>query len=164
MKTLFRKGIYIIGFREIVLILCIVLHLAAVKTMACPLQLPTSTISIKGKALTVTIASTPAARKCGLSNRSELPEHHGMLFIYPNIRNRIFWMKDTFIPLSIAFLDKSGRIIKIEKMTPMQTEERYHSSQPVKYAIEVNQGWFGTHEIEVGDTVEMKLPIVINIK
>jgi uncharacterized membrane protein (UPF0127 family) len=73
-------------------------------------------------------------------------------------------MKDTFIPLSIAFLDESGRIIKIEKMTPMQTEERYHSSQPVKYAIEVNQGWFGTHEIEVGDTVEMKLPIVINIE
>ena len=152
------------GFKEIVLILCIVMLSVSSMTIACPLQLPTSTISIKGNALAVEIASTPAARSCGLSNRSELPMNHGMLFIYPNIRNRTFWMKDTFIPLSIAFLHESGRIIKIEKMTPMQTEERYHSSQPVKYAIEVNQGWFGTHAIEVGDTVEMKLPIVINIE
>ena len=87
-----------------------------------------------------------------------------MLFIFPNLRNRKFWMKDTYILLSVAFLDESGRIINIQKMTPMQTEKHYHSSQPVKYVLEVIQGWFDTHEIEAGDTVEMKLPIVINIQ
>ena len=73
-------------------------------------------------------------------------------------------MKDTYIPLSVAFLDDSGKIISLQNMTPMQTEKRYYSSQPVKYVLEVNKGWFDTHEIEIGDTVEMKLPVVINIR
>ena len=138
--------------------------IVSVDTIACPFQLPTSTISIKGYNLTVEIASTPTARNCGLSNRFTLPKNRGMLFIYPNLRNRTFWMKDTYIPLSIAFLDESGRIINLQNMTPMQTEKRYYSSRPVKYALEVNQGWFDTHGIEIGDTVEMKLPIEINIR
>jgi uncharacterized membrane protein (UPF0127 family) len=162
--TLLRNWRYIIGFREIVIVLSFVLVIASVKTIACPLQLPTSTISIKGYTLTVEIASTPAARTCGLSNRFELPENHGMLFIYPNLRDRTFWMKDTYIPLSIAFLDESGRIINLQNMTPMQTDKRYYSSRPAKYAIEVNQGWYDAHEIVIGDTVEMKLPMVINIQ
>ena len=49
-------------------------------------------------------------------------------------------------------------------MAPMQTDELYYSSQPVKYALEVNQGWFDAHEIEIGDTVEMKLPLVLDIR
>ena len=73
-------------------------------------------------------------------------------------------MKDTYIPLSVAFLDDSGKIINLQNMTPMQTEIIYYSSQPVKYALEVNQGWFDTHEIEIGDTVEMKLPKEIDIR
>mgnify|MGYP003565007906 CR=1 FL=1 len=73
-------------------------------------------------------------------------------------------MKDTNIPLSIAFLDESGRIVNVQNMTPMQTEKRYYSSRPVKYALEVNQGWFDTLEIVIGDTVEMKLPIVFDIQ
>ena len=162
--TLLRNWRYIIGFRKIALVLSFVLIIASVKTIACPLQLPTSTISIKGYTLTVELATTPTARNCGLSNRLELPENHGMLFIYPNLRDRTFWMKDNYIPLSIAFLDESGRIINLQNMTPMQTEKRYYSSQPVKYALEVNQGWYDAHEIEIGDTVEMKLPIVINIQ
>ncbi len=73
-------------------------------------------------------------------------------------------MKNTFIPLSIAFLDDSGRIISIQSMTPIQTDEHYRSPQPVRYALEVNQGWFDTRGIQVGDVVEMKLPVVIDIK
>ena len=159
-----RNRRYIIGFREIVLVLSLLLVILAVKTIACPLQLPASTISIKGYTLTVELSTTPAARKCGLSNRFELPKNHGMLFIFPNLRNRTLWMKDTYIPLSVAFLDDSGKIISLQNMTPMQTEKRYYSSQPVKYVLEVNKGWFDTHEIEIGDTVEMKLPVVINIR
>jgi len=144
--------------------LSFILVILSVKTIACPLQLPTSTISIKGYTLTVELAITPTARNCGLSNRFKLPKNHGMLFIYPNLRNRTFWMKDTYIPLSVAFLDDSGKIINLQNMTPMETEKLYYSFQPVKYALEVNQGWFDTHEIEIGDTVEMKLPIEINIR
>ena len=73
-------------------------------------------------------------------------------------------MKDTHIPLSIAFLDDSGLILSIHHMAPMQTDERYRSLQPVRYALEVNQGWFAEHGISVGDMLEMKLPVVIEIR
>ena len=73
-------------------------------------------------------------------------------------------MKDTHIPLSIAFLDDSGQILSIHHMAPMQTAERYRSLQPVRYALEVNQGWFAENGIGVGDIVEMKLPVVIEIR
>ena len=73
-------------------------------------------------------------------------------------------MKDTRIPLSIAFLDDSGQILSIHQMAAMQTNERYRSLQPVRYALEVNQGWFTDRRIGVGDMVEMKLPVVIEIR
>jgi len=130
-------------------------------TRACPIELPTSTLTIKGYNLAVELATTPAARKCGLSKRSKLSHNHGMLFIYPTSRPRTFWMKNTHIPLSIAFLDDFGKIINIQKMEPLQIDKRYHSIQPVRYALEVNQGWFKKNDVKVVDTVEMQLPIVI---
>jgi uncharacterized membrane protein (UPF0127 family) len=131
--------------------------------MACPFELPATTISINGYTLSVELATIPSARHCGLSNREELPINQGMLFIYPTDRPLTFWMKDTHIPLSLAFLDESGKIINMHNMFPNQTDEHYTSSQPAKYALEVNQGWFQAHGIEIGDTVEMKLPLVIDI-
>jgi hypothetical protein len=91
-----------------------------------------------------------------LSKRAALDDNHGMLFVYPRSDLRIFWMKDTWIPLSIAFLDGSGNIINIEIMSPDQTEKKYHSRLPALYALEVNQGWFKLHGINAGDRVEMK--------
>jgi hypothetical protein len=73
-------------------------------------------------------------------------------------------MKDTKIPLSIAFLDDSGQIFSIQDMTPMQTDKTYPSSRPAGYALEVNQDWFGNNGIKVGDVVEMKLPIVLDVR
>jgi hypothetical protein len=144
--------------------LLFILFASSGKTLACPLELPTATISIKGYTLTAELATTPAARSCGLSHRDELPKNHGILFIYPDLRPRSFWMKDTKIPLSIAFLDDSGQIFSIQNMTPMQTDKRYPSSRPAGYALEVNKGWFGKNGIDVGDVVEMKLPVVLNIR
>ena len=146
------------------IVLSIILILISVKTLACPLELPAATIAIKGHTLAVELATTPKARACGLSNRVKLPENRGMLFIYATPGPRTFWMKDTHIPLSIAFLDDSGLISSIQDMTPMQTDERYRSLQPVRYALEVNQGWCAEHGIGVGDLVEMKLPLVIEIR
>ena len=144
--------------------LSFILIFISVETLACPFELPAATISIKGHALEVELATTTEARICGLSHRDKLPENNGMLFIYPTLGPRTFWMKDTHIPLSIAFFDDSGRILSIQHMTPIQTAERYHSLEPVRYALEVNQGWFAEHGIGVGDIVEMKLPVVIEIR
>ena len=87
-----------------------------------------------------------------------------MLFIFPDSRPRSFWMKDTFIPLSIAYLDHSGQIMSILDMEPMQIRLRYQSVQPADYALEVNQGWFRAHGVEIGDIVEMNLPLVLNVR
>ena len=144
--------------------LIFILVLISAKAIACPLELPTATISVEGHTLKVELATTPKARICGLSNRFQLSDDHGMLFIYPTPGPRSFWMKDTIIPLSIAFLDDSGRILSIQQMRPMQTDKRYRSLQPVRYALEVNQGWFADHGIGVGDIVEMRLPVVIEIR
>jgi uncharacterized membrane protein (UPF0127 family) len=73
-------------------------------------------------------------------------------------------MKDTSIPLSIAFIDDAGRILSIQKMAPFQTEARYRSPGPVRYALEVNQGWFENHGVSIGDTVGMELPGSLDIR
>jgi len=164
MSTSSIHNFYLIRSSGICIALSFILIFISAKTLACPFDLPAATISIKGHTLAVALATTPKARVCGLSNRVKLPANHGMLFIYPALGPRTFWMKDTHIPLSIAFLDDSGLILSIHHMTPMQTAERYRSLQPVRYALEVNQSWFAENGIGVGDIVEMKLPVVIEIR
>ena len=73
-------------------------------------------------------------------------------------------MKDTHIPLSIAFIDEFGKIINIQRMKPDQISERYYSLKPFRYVLEVNQGWYKKHSIEAGDVVEIKLPDIFNIR
>ena len=147
-----------------VFILSVIFAVNSTGITACPIELPTTVISINGHELTVELATTPAQRGCGLSHREELPPNHGMLFIFPDNRPRNFWMKDTFIPLSIAYLSASGRILNIQKMVPMQIDPRYPSVQPASYALEVNQGWFEANGVAVGDVVEMELPLVLDIR
>jgi uncharacterized membrane protein (UPF0127 family) len=131
---------------------------------ACPLLLPTTSITVKGAHLTLEIAATPEARKCGLSSRSELPPDNGMLFVLPESMPFAVWMKDTRLPLSVAFLDAAGRILTIEQMDPLRTDVIYESLQPVRYAIEVNKGWFNEHAIRVGDVIGLSLPAGINAR
>ena len=149
--------LYILG-------LIVMLSTPSEKTTACPLELPTATILINGHSLVIELAATPTARVCGLSQRSELPPDRGMLFIFPDSRPRSFWMKDTYIPLSLAYLDDSGRILSIQDMTPLQVDKHYLSEQPASYALEVNRGWFDRNGIEVGDIVEISLPLVLQIR
>jgi len=133
-------------------------------TPACPYELPASVVSINGQDLFVELAYTPDTRSCGLSNRYTLGENNGMLFLFPNTDKRTFWMKNTHIPLSIAFMDDAGRIVMIHQMEADQTSTTYHSFQPARYALEVNQGWFILHGIKPGDRVEMVLPTVLNVR
>ncbi len=104
--------------------------------------------------LTVELARTPAERRRGLMFREELPENRGMLFVFPNDTQAGFWMKDTLIPLSIAFIAADGAIVDIQRMEPLSLE--LHSPGALyRYALEVNQGWFQEHGFGPGDGVEI---------
>jgi len=109
-------------------------------------------ILVNDLTLQVEIATTHEERLLGLMHRKDLPENKGMLFVYPSERIIKLWMKDTLIPLSVAFLDKNKKIINIEKMEPNQTKVIYKSKDLALYAVEVNQGWFKTNKIFVGDS------------
>jgi len=115
--------------------------------------LPTRTLTIGGHRLTVEIAATPEQRATGLMNRFSLPTDHGMLFVFEAPQPLSFWMKDTYVPLSIAFVDTRGRIVNIEDMRP-QDESPHFSKGLALYAIEMRQGWFAAKGIGAGDLVE----------
>ena len=91
----------------------------------------------------------------GLMGRTALAEDAGMLFVYPEERELSFWMRDTLIPLSIAFMDSGGCIVDIQDMKP-QTGD-YPSAKPAQYALEVNKGFFDERGVEVGDRA--RLPV-----
>ena len=97
------------------------------------------------------VAQTAAERARGLMYREELGENEGMLFVFQDVAERAFWMRDTFIPLDIAYMDPSFRIIDIKPMEP-ESEALVESSGPAQYALEVNRGWFAEHGVEVGAT------------
>lgn len=115
--------------------------------------LPTTALSINGHKITAEVASTLETRATGLMNRFSLKPDTGMLFVFERPEPLAFWMKNTFIPLSIAFLDGEGRILNIEDMAP-QTETSHWSKGPALYALEMRKGWFGERGIRPGDRVE----------
>jgi uncharacterized membrane protein (UPF0127 family) len=102
----------------------------------------------------VEIAATDAERETGLMGRTSLPEDAGMLFVFDQDQQLAFWMKDTLIPLSIAYIDGGGRIVDIQDMQPLD-ETPHPSAAPARYALEVNQGFFKERGVEVGDRVEL---------
>ena len=92
----------------------------------------------------------------GLMGRTALAEDAGMLFVYPEERELSFWMKDTLIPLSIAFMDDEGRIVDIQDMKPLDDDPpHYVSAEPARYALEVNKGFFEEQGVEVGDRANL---------
>jgi uncharacterized membrane protein (UPF0127 family) len=109
-------------------------------------------IEIQQHVLDVEIADTPAERERGLMGRRELPDGTGMLFIYPEPDILNFWMKNTLIPLSIAFFDEDRVLINILDMDLPKEDPLpiYSSDGPAKYALEVRQGWFDERNIGPG--------------
>ncbi len=103
------------------------------------------------------LASTREQRRVGLMWREDLPQDHGMLFVFPGEQNRGFWMQNTPLPLSIAYLDADRRILNILDMEPFDTSS-YYSAGPAQYALEVHQGWFDEQGIEAGDVTVFELP------
>lgn len=143
------------GFSKMVLGAVLIVTGLSPALHACPLELPTAIVSVNGHQLVVEVALTPQAHACGLSHRFHLDENRGMLFVFSQPGLKTFWMKNTYIPLSIAFLDAAGKIINIEAMQPDQTEVLYRSLLPAAYALEVNQGWFQLRGIRAGDRIDL---------
>ena len=107
---------------------------------------------IRDRKIYLEVAADPAGRSAGLMFRDSLGKDHGMLFIFPRQEEVSFWMKNTYIPLDIAFIDASGEIVRTAEMKPLD-ETSVPSTQPVKYALEVNAGYFERHSIGPGDRV-----------
>jgi uncharacterized membrane protein (UPF0127 family) len=95
------------------------------------------------------VASTPAQRATGLMWRTEMPQHEGMLFVFDQPSVQCFWMMNTLIPLSAAFVDDDGTIANIADMKPHSTES-HCSARPVRYVLEMNQGWFARKGLQAG--------------
>ena len=104
------------------------------------------------KEIRVEVAKTPEERSRGLMGRKHLGKDEGMLFIFETEDTHEFWMKDTLLPLSIAFIDKDNRIVWMTEMKPL-TLDSHVPPRPVLYALEMNKGWFSSHGIKVGDQI-----------
>ena len=122
------------------------------------------TIKVGDKSLKVSLAITPEQQKRGLMNIQGmpprvLPEDQGMLFVYRREEMISFWMKNTTIPLSIAFIDKKGVIKEIKDMEP-GSRASVRPERPAQYALEVNRGWFTKNNVRVGDKLKLDFPRV----
>lgn len=95
------------------------------------------------------VAADSQNRQIGLMNRKSMPPQRGMLFVFTEKNTHCMWMRNTFIPLSVAFIDEQGVIINIEDMQP-QTENNHCAKVPARYALEMNLGWFAQRAIKPG--------------
>jgi uncharacterized protein len=116
-------------------------------------DLPVVELKIKNHKLKVEVAATAQTRTIGLMNRFSLAPDSGMLFVFPQSEQLGFWMRNTFIPLSIAYVDSKGVILNIMDMKP-KDESTHPSKGPAMFAIEMKQGWFKDKGIVAGDKVE----------
>lgn len=115
--------------------------------------LPTTELSINQITVQAEIAATPASLKRGLMFRESLPPNHGMLFVFNQPQIQCFWMKNTPLPLSIAFIDEMGVITRITDMQPL-SEQTHCPPEEVSYALEMAQGWFSQYGITAGARID----------
>ncbi len=111
--------------------------------------------------LDVQLAQTPEHRQIGLMWRKDMPLHEGMLFVFEQASTQCFWMRNTLIPLTAAFVEDDGTIVNLADMQP-QSDDSHCSSKPVRFVLEMNQGWFAKRQIKpgakLGGTVFSKRP------
>jgi uncharacterized protein len=112
-------------------------------------QLPTVNLGAGMHNIVAQVARTEAQRATGLMYRREMPAHEGMIFVFEQPATQCFWMRNTLIPLSTAFVDEDGTIVNIEDMAPM-TENSHCSKKPVRFVLEMNQGWFAKRGFKAG--------------
>lgn len=147
LKTLYSKTIFII------VVLCVIVFPPAVRYILASSENQKITITIKKNKLIVEIADTELKRAAGLMFREKLGDNEGMLFVFDNEQKVSFWMKNTAIPLSIAFIDKNFAITEILDLKPNDLKSK-KSKKKVKYALEVNKNYFIKNDIKAGDVIK----------
>jgi uncharacterized membrane protein (UPF0127 family) len=134
--------------KGIILAVLLVLSAAAASAQ----QLPMVELTAGIHRIEAEVAANNAARMQGLMQRKSMPAQRGMLFVFERDAQHCMWMKNTFLPLSVAFLDAQGRILNIEDMQP-HSEDNHCAVQPARYALEMNAGWFAQRGIKRGDRI-----------
>jgi uncharacterized membrane protein (UPF0127 family) len=120
------------------------------------MNLPRTTLSAGIHQLQVQVAQTQEQHATGLMFRTDMPQQEGMLFVFNAPSQQCFWMKNTLIPLTAAFVADDGTIVNLEDMQA-QTTQSHCSTKPVRYVLEVNQGWFAKKGIKAGDKLRAAL-------
>jgi uncharacterized membrane protein (UPF0127 family) len=113
------------------------------------LNLQRTTLGAGMYQISAQLALTPEQRQTGLMFRKEMPQQEGMLFIFEQVAQQCFWMRNTFLPLTAAFIADDGTIVNLADMKPQSTDS-HCSAQPVRYVLEMNQGWFAKKGIKAG--------------
>lgn len=126
----------------------------AVASWACAAQepqtnLPRVRLSAGMHQIDAQVAQTPDQRATGLMHRKEMPQHEGMLFVFEQPSVQCFWMKNTLLPLSTAFVADDGTVVNVADMQPLSLDS-HCSARPVRYVLEMNQGWFAKKGIKPG--------------
>ena len=115
-------------------------------------QMPRIELSASFHRIDAEVAADQQNRMQGLMNRRSMAANQGMLFVFPQAARHCMWMRNTLIPLSVAFLDEDGQIINIEDMKP-QTENNHCAASAARFALEMNASWFSTKGIAVGTRI-----------
>jgi uncharacterized protein len=127
---------------------------AAAKTavpMGSPqLDLPRITLNAAAKKIEVQVAATDEQRAKGLMFRQHMPQDEGMLFVFEQPSKQCFWMRNTLIPLQIAFIGDDGKIVNTLEMKPLDEKTQSCSTKPVRYVLEMNKGWFSANGLKAG--------------
>lgn len=113
------------------------------------MDLPRTQLTAGMHLIDAQVAKTPEQRQIGLMHREQMPSREGMLFIFEEPATQCFWMKNTLLPLSAAFVADDGRIVNLVDMKP-KTTDSHCSTEPVRYVLEMNQGWFAKRGVAAG--------------
>lgn len=129
--------------------LCLLASGAAWAQEGPQLQLPRVTLAAGMHQIHAQVAATPPSRTVGLMNRQDMPPNEGMLFVFEQPATQCFWMKNTLLPLTAAFVADDGSIVNLVDMQP-QSLDSHCSTKPVRYVLEMHQGWFAKRGLKAG--------------
>ena len=118
-----------------------------------PQELPRINLRAGMHQIQAEVAQTPQQRMIGLMYRTSMQPHEGMLFVFEEAGIQCFWMKNTLIPLSIAFLDDAGKIVNLDEMKP-QSLDSHCSKEPVRFVLEMNTGWFSKRGLKAQESIQ----------
>ncbi len=132
------------------LVLCALFAASTVSAQTAPM--PRAELTAGFHRIEAEVAANQADRSQGLMHRRAMAPNQGMIFVFPQTAAHCFWMKNTPLPLSIAFLDEKGKIISIDEMAP-ETEDNHCPAEPARFALEMNAGWFKTKGLKPGSVI-----------